>query len=108
MLRFVPSDSGWKVAVRCDIQNHELPKDLEGHDILCHLKLEERLFVNDMTKYYMLSRYIVCTLKDGDHDNLTSIVQIYKETSTYHTSKRGSLTKMQHLLKLINGKKYMY
>ena len=40
--RSVPSGSGWKVIVRCGLQNHKLYKDLEIHDILDRLKVYER------------------------------------------------------------------
>src|SRR4051812_15098284 len=61
-----------------------------------------------MTKYYMAPIYIVDALKDIDPKNLTSISQVYKARSTHNTNKRGSLTKMQHLLGLIHKDKYMY
>lgn len=63
-LRSMPSGSGWKVIVRCELHTHKLSKDLEGRDILDCLKVHERQFVNDMTKYNMASRYIVSALKD--------------------------------------------
>lgn len=49
-LRSVLSGDGWKVIVRCGLHNHQLSKDLDGHDILDHLKDHERQFANDMTK----------------------------------------------------------
>lgn len=66
MLRFVPSGSGWKVTVRCGFHNQTLSKDLDGKDVLGHLKDHEIKFVNDMTKYNMAPRYIVTALKDRD------------------------------------------
>lgn len=78
MLRFVSSGSGCKRMVRYGVQNHELADDLMGHDILGHLKPEESLFVNDMTKYHILLRYIMVALKDRDFDNPMSVAHIYK------------------------------
>ena len=50
MLRFMLSERGWKVTVRCEFHNHILANDLDGHDVLGHLKDQEINFVNDMTK----------------------------------------------------------
>lgn len=41
-LRYVSSGSGWKVIVRCGLNNHKLSKDLEGHGIFGHLKVHKR------------------------------------------------------------------
>lgn len=56
----------------------------------------------------MAPRYIVTALKDRDLENLMNITHVYKARSTYMTRKRGSLTKMQHLLGLIHDEKCMY
>lgn len=74
ILRYVPCVSGWKVVVRCGIHNNELAEDLEGRDILGHMKPKERLYMNGMTKYHMSPRYIVASLKDRDPNNPTSFV----------------------------------
>lgn len=87
-LRYVSSDRGWKVVVRCGLHNHKLSKDLDDHDILGRLKDHERLFMNEMTKYNMVPRYIVASLKDKDPENLTSVTQVYKVRTRYNTSKR--------------------
>lgn len=50
----MPNGKGWNIMVRCDIHNHDLDKDLIGHDILDHLKPDERLIVNEMTEHYMV------------------------------------------------------
>ena len=65
-MRSMSSGSDCKVLVRCELHNHKLSKDLEGHDILCRLKVHEIQFVNDMTKYDMATQYIVSALKDKD------------------------------------------
>ncbi|XP_050919598.1 uncharacterized protein LOC127137155 [Lathyrus oleraceus] len=108
MLRSVSSGSGWKVTVRCEFHNNTLSKDLERDGVLGRLKYHERKFVNDMTKHNMTPRYIVVALKDRDIENLTSVAHIYKARSAYKTSKRGSLTEMQHMFSLIHEDKYIY
>lgn len=47
------SSGGWNIKFKSDIHNHDIAKDFEGHDILSRIKLDERLFVNDMKKYHM-------------------------------------------------------
>ncbi|XP_058775604.1 uncharacterized protein LOC131649878 [Vicia villosa] len=108
IMRSMPSGSGWKVMVKCGFHSHILANDLNGNDILVRLKDHERNFINDMTKYNMAHKYIVDALKDTDPKNLTSITQVYKAGSAYNESKRGSLTKIQHLQSLIHEDKYMY
>ncbi|XP_050875735.1 uncharacterized protein LOC127079397 [Lathyrus oleraceus] len=76
-MRSASSGSGWKVIVRCGLHNHKLSKDLEARDILGHLKVHEKHFVNDITKYNMTTRYIVAALKDKDPENLTNVTQMY-------------------------------
>lgn len=93
--------------VRCGLHNHKISEDLDGHNILSRLKVNERHFMNDMTKYNMAPRYIVSALKDKDPENLTSFTQVYKARATYNASKRGSSTEMQMLSTLIHIEKYM-
>lgn len=88
-VRSTLSGSDWKVMVWCGFHNHKLSEDLDGHDILDRLKVHERQFVNDMTKYNMTPWYTISSLKDKDPENLTSVIQVYK--ATYNASKRGSL-----------------
>ncbi|XP_058733798.1 uncharacterized protein LOC131605466 [Vicia villosa] len=97
-LRYVPSGIGSNVIIRCEMHNHKLSKDLEGHDILDRLKDHERQFTDDMTKYNMTQRYIVAALKDKDSENLTSVTQVYKARATYYTSITVKLLNMFHLV----------
>lgn len=101
------SGSGWNVIIRCGLHNHKLSKDLEGHAILECLKVHERPFVNDTTKYNMTPLYIVAALKDKDPENLLSVTQMYKARAIYNASKRGPLTEIYMLLSLIHREKYM-
>lgn len=57
--------------VICGIHNHELVE--EAYDILGRLNCNERLIVNDITKYHMVSRFIVTTFKDRDVDNMMTM-----------------------------------
>lgn len=92
--------------VRYEFHNHKLYEDLDGQDIFGRLKVHERQFVNDMTKYNMTPQYIVFALKDKDLGNFTSVTQVYKAKVIYNASKRDLLTEMQMLLILIHREKY--
>lgn len=50
--------------VRCGFHNHKLSEELDDHDILDNLKVHERKFVNNMTKYNMAPLYIISALKN--------------------------------------------
>ncbi|XP_058758563.1 uncharacterized protein LOC131631810 [Vicia villosa] len=105
ILRSMPSESRWKIIVRCEFHNHMLAKDLNGNAVLGPLKDYKIKFVNDMTKYNLAPKYIVAALKDKDPENLMSINEVYK---AYNASKRCPLTEMKHLMNLIHEDKYMY
>lgn len=55
----------------------------------------------------MKSRFILEALKDGNVENLTSVVQMYKAISAYRATIRGPLMEMQHLLSLIHNEKWV-
>lgn len=93
MLRIVSNGISWKVTIRCGIHNHELANGLVGHNILGHLKSHEIHFMNEMKKYNMAPRFIVVTLKDRNHNNMTSTTQVYKARSTSQSTIRGPFTK---------------
>lgn len=97
-LRSAPNSSGWKVIVRCELHNHKLSKDLEGHDILGRLKVHERQFEDDTTKYNIVQWYIVDALKDKDPEKFTSVTQVHKARATYNASKRGTLMKNENVV----------
>lgn len=72
-LKSVPSGSSWKVIVRCEFYSHILPKTLDGYDILGRSKNNERMFLNDMTIYNMIPKYILVAFKDRDRENLRAL-----------------------------------
>lgn len=67
------------------------------NDILDRLNRDERLFVNEMTKYHMAPRYIRDALKCKDLDNLMSTTHVHKKRLTYQSSFRGPFTEMQYV-----------
>lgn len=82
-LRYMPNYCGRNIIVKYGIHNHDLAEDLDDCDILGRLKPNERLFLNDMTKYHMALRFIVVALKDMGVNDLTTMQLVYKARLTY-------------------------
>jgi len=85
----------------CGIHNHELAKSLVGHPYVGRLTKDEKTFIADMTKSMVKPRNILLTLKEHNANSGTTIKQIYNARSAYRSSIRGSDTKMQYLMKLL-------
>ncbi|KAL5142407.1 Protein FAR1-RELATED SEQUENCE 5 [Glycine soja] len=97
----VHGGEGWMVKLICGIHNHELAKSLVGHPYIGRLTKDEKNIIADMTKSMVKPRNILLTLKEHDANSCTTIKQIYNARSAYRSSIRGSDTKMQHLMKLL-------
>lgn len=63
--------------VRHELHNDKHTKDLDGHDILGHLKDDERQFLSDITKYNMAPRSISTALKERDPETLSIVFVQY-------------------------------
>ncbi|KAH1203730.1 Protein FAR1-RELATED SEQUENCE 5 [Glycine max] len=61
-----------------------------------------------MTKSMAKPRNILLTLKEHNANSCTIIKQIYNVRSAYRSSIRGSDTKMQHLMKLLERDQYIH
>ncbi|KAH1210198.1 Protein FAR1-RELATED SEQUENCE 5 [Glycine max] len=99
---------GWMVKLICGIHNHELAKSLVGHPYAGRLTKDEKNIIADMTKSMVKPRNILLTLKEYNANSCTTIKQIYNARSAYHSSIRGSDTKMQHLMKLLEHDQYIH
>ncbi|KAH1189432.1 hypothetical protein GmHk_20G057199 [Glycine max] len=97
----VVGGQGWMVKLMCGIHNHELAKSLVGHPYAGRLTKAEKTLIADMTKSMVKPRNILLTLKEHNVSSCKTIKQIYNARSAYRSSIRGSDTKMQHLMKLI-------
>jgi len=60
-----------------------------------------------MTKS-MVTRNILLTLKEHNANSYTTIKQIYNARNVYHSSIRGSNTKMQQPMKLLEWDQYIH
>ncbi|KAH1198782.1 hypothetical protein GmHk_18G052288 [Glycine max] len=99
---------GWMVKLICVIHNHELAKSLVGHPYVGRLSKAKKTLIVDMTKSMVKPRNILLTLKEHNANSCTTIKQIYNARSAYCSSIRGSDTKMQHLMKLLERDQYIH
>ncbi|XP_004499397.1 uncharacterized protein [Cicer arietinum] len=90
----------------CRLHNHELVATLENNAFMRRLKEEDKKHVDELIKYHVALRHILSSLRDRDKENVTNISQIYKRRSTYMKNLKGPRIDMQHLLKLLEAKKY--
>ncbi|KAJ1384468.1 hypothetical protein SESBI_42535 [Sesbania bispinosa] len=67
--------AGWKLNVVCGVHNHEVAENLEGHPYAGRLIVEEKSFLEDMTKNMVKPQSILLTLKDHNLHNVTTIKQ---------------------------------
>ena len=91
------------VKLICGIQNHEMTKSFVGYPYAGQLTKDEKIVVVvDMTKSMMKPKNILLTLKEHNANNYTTIKQIYNAIHAYRSSIRGSNTKMQQLMMLLD------
>ncbi|XP_057443930.1 protein FAR1-RELATED SEQUENCE 5-like [Lotus japonicus] len=99
---------GWWLKVMCGIHNHEAAKTLVGHAYVGQLTIDEKSLVENMAKNAVAPRNMLLSLKDQNPDNLTTINQVFSFCQSIRRTARGSLTEMQHLMKLLTRDKYVH
>jgi len=104
----VVGGQGWMVKLMCGSYNHELAKSLVRHPYVGRLTKDEKTIIVDMTRSMVKPRNILLALKDHNVNSCTTIKQIYNARSAYRSSIRGSDTKMQHLMKLLERDQYIH
>ncbi|XP_004513668.1 uncharacterized protein [Cicer arietinum] len=90
----------------CGLRNHELMATFENNAFVGRLKEEDKKHVNELTKYHIVPRLFLSSLRDRDKENVTNISQIYMRRNTYRKDLKGPKTDMQYMLKLLEAKKY--
>jgi len=96
------------VKLMCEIHNHELAKSLIRHPYVGRLTKAEKTLIAYMTKSMVKLRNILLILKEHNANSCTTIKQIYNTRNAYRSSIRGSDTKMQHLMKLLERDHYIH
>ncbi|KAL5161963.1 hypothetical protein HKD37_07G019162 [Glycine soja] len=84
-----------------------MTKSFVGHPYVGRLTKDEKIVVDDMTKFMMKSRKIMFTLKEHNDNNYITIKQIYNVRHAYRSSIRGSNTEMQQP-SLLNRDQYIH
>ncbi|XP_057452537.1 protein FAR1-RELATED SEQUENCE 6-like [Lotus japonicus] len=79
-----------------------------GHSYVGRLNPEEKAMVGEMIEERVKASDSLIAIRKPNPTNLTRIKQIYNEKQAYNRSKRGSLTEMQHLMKLLEEDKYAH
>jgi len=85
-----------------------MAKSFIGHPYVGRLTKDEKIFVVDMTKSIVKPRNILLTLKEHNANNYTTIKQIYNARNAYRSSTRGSNSKMQQLMMLLDRDQYIH
>ena len=92
----------------CGTHNHEMAKSLVGHPYAGRLTKDEKIVVADMTKSMVKPRNILLMLKEHNDNSYTTIKQIYNARHAYCSSIKGSNTKMQQLMMLLDRDQYIH
>ena len=90
------------VKLICGVHNHEMEKSLVRHPYAGRLTKDEKIVVAHMTKSMVKPRNILLRLKEHNANSYTTIKQIYNAKHAYRSSVRGSNTKMQQLMMLLD------
>ena len=96
------------VKLICRTHNHEIAKSFVGHLYASRLNKDEKIVVADMTKSMVKPRNIFLTLNEHNANSYTTIKQIYNAKNVYRSSIRGSNTKMQQLMMLLDRDQYIH
>ncbi|KAL5178062.1 hypothetical protein HKD37_08G023709 [Glycine soja] len=106
--KLVSGGDDWMVKLICGIHNHEMTKSLVGHPYAGQLTKNEKIVVADMMNSMVKPRNILLTLKEHNDNSYTTIKQIYNARHVYYYSIRGSNTKMQQLMMLLDRDQYIH
>ncbi|XP_057437461.1 uncharacterized protein LOC130729656 [Lotus japonicus] len=79
-----------------------------GHSFVGRLNPDEKALVGSMIEKRVKPNDILIAIREKNSNNLTRIKQIYNEKQSYNRIKRGPFTKIQHLIKLLEGEKYAH
>ena len=79
-----------------------MTNSLVGHPYAGRLTKDEKIVVADMTKSMVKPRNILLMLKEHNDNSYTTIKQIYNARHAYRSSIKGSNTKMQQLMMLLD------
>ena len=101
------ADETWKFNVISSMNNHFLFEILFGNSIICHLVLEDKELISDMTLNMVAPKNTLASLKWKRPLNVLNIKQIYNVHARDNKVVRGPKSEMQQLLKLLENDDYV-
>jgi len=109
-LRGKPIGKGqdWVLKVICGTHNHNLYDTLVGYPYADRLNANEHSMLVHMTKSTVKPGNILCTLKENNEDNMTTIKLVYNARYLYKRSVRGPITELQQLIMLLDCDYYLH
>lgn len=102
-----PPVEDWKVEVRCGVHNHKPSPSCIGLPIFGRFTKEEKSMLAEHTLLNVKAEKSLTALKKRFVGNLSTITQLYKQRRMFRTSRRGSRTEIQELMRLIDSEHYV-
>ncbi|XP_057456297.1 uncharacterized protein LOC130747376 [Lotus japonicus] len=99
--RYTSEDGLGRLTVVRGDHNHQPAETLVGHAYGGRLTSQEKNMVGKMVDNRVKPGNMLLALKDANPQNLTTIRQVYNERMTHIRAKRGQLSEMQPLMRLL-------
>ncbi|XP_057444559.1 protein FAR1-RELATED SEQUENCE 6-like [Lotus japonicus] len=106
--RYTSEDGLWRLTVVRGDHNHAPAETLVGHAYVGRLTSQEKDMVGKTVDNKVKPGNMLLALKDVNPQNLTTIRQLYNERMAHIRAKRGQLSEMQHLMRLLEEDNYTH
>ncbi|XP_057418888.1 protein FAR1-RELATED SEQUENCE 6-like [Lotus japonicus] len=106
--RYTSEDGLWRLTVVRGDHNHQPAETLVGHAYVGRLTSQEKDMVAKMVDNRVKPGNMLLALKDANPQNVTTIRQVYNERMAHIRAKRGQLSEMQHLMRLLEEDRYTH
>ncbi|XP_057452011.1 protein FAR1-RELATED SEQUENCE 6-like [Lotus japonicus] len=106
--RYTSEDGLWRLTVVRGDHNHQPAETLVGHAYAGRLTSQEKDMVAQTVDNRVNPGNMLLALKDANPQNVTTIRQVYNERMTHIRAKRGQLSEMQHLMRLLEEDRYTH
>ncbi|XP_057418428.1 uncharacterized protein LOC130712620 [Lotus japonicus] len=98
----------WRLTVVRGDHNHQPAETLVGHAYAGRLTSQKKDMVAKMVDNRVKPGNMFLALKDANPQNVTTIRQVYNERMAHIRAKRGQLSEMQHLMRLLEEDRYTH
>ncbi|XP_057443273.1 uncharacterized protein LOC130735215 [Lotus japonicus] len=103
--RRTSEDGLWRLTVVRGDHNHKPAENLHGHAYVGRLTSEEKEMVGKRVDNKVKLGNMLLALKSANPQKLNTIRQVYNERMAHMRAKRGALTKIHHLMRLLEEDK---